>query len=159
MPDTFNASQPLKLGLDPLDEKLKAERDYTLQQQAQAQRLLEQSAQAAPGENGEPGDEGENDMGMAEPIDLDIIEENHGIPIDAPSAAAPLQEEKVPRRAHNNFNIVDLDKEIKAVADRRKRIRLGPVVDDISASAGLKFPTSLNLPSVCAYTLFDNGEG
>lgn len=58
------------------------------------------------------------------------------------------------------FSPIDVQKELRAVVDRRKRIKLGSSVgsglgDDYGVS-GFAKPS---LPSVCAYTVFDNGEG
>lgn len=56
------------------------------------------------------------------------------------------------------FSPIDVQKELRAVVDKRKRIKLGPsegLGDDYGVS-GFAKPS---LPSVCAYTVFDNGEG
>ncbi|KAJ9125668.1 hypothetical protein QFC22_000630 [Naganishia vaughanmartiniae] len=56
------------------------------------------------------------------------------------------------------FSPIDVQKELRAVADRRKRIKLGRMTrlgDDYGVSGYAK----PSLPSVCAYTVFDNGEG
>ncbi|KAJ9092312.1 hypothetical protein QFC19_008746 [Naganishia cerealis] len=58
------------------------------------------------------------------------------------------------------FSPIDVEKELRAVADRRKRIKLGRdsatrLGDDYGVSGYAK----PSLPSVCAYTVFDNGEG
>ncbi|GHJ85202.1 hypothetical protein NliqN6_1604 [Naganishia liquefaciens] len=56
------------------------------------------------------------------------------------------------------FSPIDVQKELRAVVDRRKRIKLGSAADtgDDYGVSGFAKPS---LPSVCAYTVFDNGEG
>ena len=52
------------------------------------------------------------------------------------------------------FRIADLKREVEAVRDKRKMIRLGPHLDESKAG-----PSSTFLPSVVAFTVFDGGEG
>jgi transcription initiation factor TFIID subunit 5 len=53
------------------------------------------------------------------------------------------------------FRIVDLKREVEAVRDKRKMIRLGPGGEDGKSGAS----GSIVLPSVVAFTMFDSGEG
>lgn len=52
------------------------------------------------------------------------------------------------------FRIADLKREVEAVRDKRKMIRLGPTLDEEKAGA-----SSALLPSILAFTVFDGGEG
>lgn len=59
-----------------------------------------------------------------------------------------------------NFSSIDLAKEVKAVTDARKRIKLGDkhmVAANGNVVGGYLRPPTL--PSVCCYTIFDGGEG
>lgn len=65
---------------------------------------------------------------------------------------SPAPEETIPPTPAL-FRIVDLKREVEAIRDKRKMIRLGPSMDE---SAGAP---SVVLPSVVAFTVFDQGEG
>lgn len=65
---------------------------------------------------------------------------------------SPSPEETIPPTPAL-FRIVDLKREVEAIRDKRKMIRLGPSMDE---NAGAP---SVVLPSVVAFTVFDQGEG
>jgi transcription initiation factor TFIID subunit 5 len=54
------------------------------------------------------------------------------------------------------FRIADLKREVEAVRDKRKMIRLGPNLDETKPGSSSSGAT---LPSVVAFTVFDGGEG
>jgi transcription initiation factor TFIID subunit 5 len=54
------------------------------------------------------------------------------------------------------FRIADLKREVEAVRDKHRMIRLGPNLDDSKPGSSSSSPT---LPSVVAFTVFDGGEG
>lgn len=56
-----------------------------------------------------------------------------------------------------NFASIDLAKEVKAVTDARKRIKLGDKA--MVAGATGTYVRQPSLPSACCYTIFDGGEG
>lgn len=67
---------------------------------------------------------------------------------------APTPEEYVPSVSVNrNFSTMDLEREVKAISDQRKRIKLGRMD---AAGEPYRQPS---LPSVCMYTVFDHHEG
>lgn len=67
---------------------------------------------------------------------------------------APSSEEYVPSVSVNrNFSTMDLEREVKAISDQRKRIKLGRID---AVGEPYRQPS---LPSVCMYTVFDHHEG
>jgi transcription initiation factor TFIID subunit 5 len=56
-----------------------------------------------------------------------------------------------------NFASIDLAKEVKAVTDARKRIKLGDKA--MVAGATGSYVRQPSMPSACCYTVFDGGEG
>jgi transcription initiation factor TFIID subunit 5 len=53
------------------------------------------------------------------------------------------------------FTIAELSREVEAIRDKRRMIRLGPNVPQ----GDITVPPATVLPSVLAHTLFDGGEG
>lgn len=81
-------------------------------------------------------------------------------PTDEEGLLQPQYKNLVGPTTGGMFSPIDVQKELRAVVDRRKRIKLGSAAgsgqgDDYGVS-GFAKPS---LPSVCAYTVFDNGEG
>lgn len=81
-------------------------------------------------------------------------------PTDEEGLVQPQYKNLVGPTTGGMFSPIDVQKELRAVVDRRKRIKLGSAAisgqgDDYGVS-GFAKPS---LPSVCAYTVFDNGEG
>lgn len=81
-------------------------------------------------------------------------------PTDEEGLIQPQYKNLVGPTTGGMFSPIDVQKELRAVVDRRKRIKLGSAAgsaqgDDYGVS-GFAKPS---LPSVCAYTVFDNGEG
>ena len=92
----------------------------------------------------------------AEPLGLNV-------PVSDPSLLMPVDGDLIP--LPHNFRTFDVKREVNKILDSRKRIRLGP--QPLSASELLPSPAwegdevegRVVLPSVCAYTFHDNGEG
>lgn len=88
-------------------------------------------------------------------------------PISDPSLQMPTSEDLIPLPV--NFRTYDVRREVERVLDTRKRIRLGPSSSmtptkanfsgGSAASASWKEDLSAGLPSICAYTFHDAGEG
>lgn len=67
---------------------------------------------------------------------------------------APTAQETIPPLPAN-FKTMDVWREVEKVKDARKAIRLGPVE---TLPAGQGESSKMALPSVLAFTMFDNGE-
>ncbi|WVQ78829.1 hypothetical protein IAT38_000920 [Cryptococcus sp. DSM 104549] len=161
--DTFNTATTLKLGPAPMTEKLKEQVTRTLQDDDAAA----PSAGGSQGPNGTAnghaganGHTGDADVDMTSPhlngADADGPSVTFEIKteLDAerdPSLVSPEEGETLPP-IPAVFKIPDLKREVEAVKDRRKMIRLGP-----GAGAGGAEGAAV-LPSVVAFTLFDHGE-
>ncbi|KAL6309885.1 TFIID and SAGA subunit [Sparassis latifolia] len=130
-PHTFNSSKgELKLGPAPVSDELRSEAERVLREQAMVDR--------------DPG--AQYDLHYARPVPI------AGVVAPAISDLAPHPP---------SFMTVDVKREVEKVRDARKRIRLEP-----SALSNVNINTpqgavarSRALPSICAYTLHDVGEG
>ena len=94
------------------------------------------------------------DRDMTVTYDLSIAR-----PPMAPGMIAPTNADLLPHPP--SFKTIDIEREISAVRDARKRIRLEPSVltgidPDSPQATGLR---ARALPSICAYTLHDVPEG
>ncbi|KAG6818000.1 hypothetical protein H0H87_009155 [Tephrocybe sp. NHM501043] len=131
-PQAFNASKgDLKLGPAPVLEELHIEAERVLREQAMLER---------------------DPNGQYESYQFPR-------PTSMPGMLVPLESELLPHPP--TFKTVDVEREVNAVRDARKRIRLEPSVlanlDVNSAQASAVRARAL--PSVCAYTLHDVAEG
>jgi transcription initiation factor TFIID subunit 5 len=133
-PHAFNASQPaLKLGLPPLGEKLKEE----------VKKILRTDRVAAP-------------------MDIDIDEKDEtALGADGKPLAVPKDDDLLPMPI--NFRTFDVHREVSRIVDSRKRLRLGPTAGPSATTPEAKWEPGVEgrvvLPSICAYTFDDNGEG
>lgn len=132
-PAAFNASQPtLKLGLPPLGEKLREE----------VKKILKTDRVAS-----------------AMDIDLDEKEKDDGA--DGKALVVPKDDDLLPMPI--NFRTFDVQREVSRIVDSRKRLRLGPTAGPSMAAPEAKWEAGVEgrvvLPSICAYTFEDNGEG
>lgn len=129
-PHAFNSSNgELKLGPAPIPEELRSEAERVLREQA----LLEHGAAAQ-------------------------FESFHFRPT-VPGVISPAESDLLPLPP--SFKTIDVRREVERVRDTRKRIRLDP---SALVSADVNSPQSgaaraRALPSICAYTLHDTGEG
>lgn len=76
-----------------------------------------------------------------------------------PGMTSPLESELLPHPA--TFKTMDVEREVAAVRDQRKRIRLEPSAlynVDLNSPQGAA-ARARGLPSICAYTLHDVPEG
>ncbi|KIJ68525.1 hypothetical protein HYDPIDRAFT_173223 [Hydnomerulius pinastri MD-312] len=130
-PNTFNASKgELKLGPPPISEELRTETERVLREQA----MLDRDPNA------------QYDIHFARP----------------PAVAGVVSPTEADLPPHPPaFKTIDVQREVEKVRDARKRIRLEPSalssVDLNSAQGGAA--RARGLPSICAYTLHDVGEG
>jgi transcription initiation factor TFIID subunit 5 len=127
---TFNSTSPktLKLGSAPMTEKLKEQISRTMQDEEA---------------------DGDVDMGDSA-VKVEVLENGH-----AEDLISPGEDETNPP-IPAVFRIADLKREVEAVKDKRKMIRLGPGVESEKASSE---KAGFGLPSVVAFTMFDHGEG
>lgn len=166
----FNDSGPrLKLAPPSIPQKL----EKHLEEEAAAQKKVDASEAAkkaaelqaqAQAQAERSGDVVMHDVGSPAVVQKEVpaddvatakmVAKRHVEVAGEPALVAPTPEEYIPSVSINrNFSTMDLDKEIKGVADQRKRIKLG----HISATGDRYHRPSL--PSVCTYTIFDNQEG
>lgn len=179
----FNAATNLKLGPIPKSDKLKQQVAWTLAD-ADA-RAAEERGEAVAGPSGTTGANGEsgqvngsesasgmngqhqqpNGHAPGEDVDMDAPSAAPGpstapapplIPEDAPDPAlvSPEADETNPPISQM-FTIAELSREVEAIRDKRRMIRLGPNVQQ----GDVTVPPATVLPSVVAYTMFDGGEG
>ena len=77
-------------------------------------------------------------------------------PTPSSSLTAPTKEDLLPHPP--NYRTVDVKREVEKVKDARKRIRLEPNAVN-AANMNTAQGRARALPSVCAYTLHDIGDG
>ncbi|KAL7009538.1 Transcription initiation factor TFIID subunit 5 [Cystobasidiomycetes sp. EMM_F5] len=126
---------PLKLGPMPADPKLDRE----------VQRILSSEA-ARPQANGT----------------LHLIDSSDNESKPSTSTLSPIAQSDLPPYPPS-FRTVDVRREVEKVREARKRIRLGPLVDDNSPRALVSSTTDqsqarFSLPSVCMFTVHDSGD-
>lgn len=130
-PNTFNASKgELKLGTPPIPEDLRTETERVLREQAMMDR--DPNAQ------------------------YDI---HYSRPPAVPGVISPTEADMLPHPP--SFKTIDVQREVEKVRDARKRIRFEPSTltsADLSSAQGAA-ARARALPSICAYTLHDVGEG
>ncbi|KAK7694760.1 hypothetical protein QCA50_001948 [Cerrena zonata] len=130
-PTAFNTSKgELKLGPAPISEELRQETERVLREQAMMDR--DPSAQ------------------------YDV---HYARPQPPPGVTSPTIADLPPHPP--NFKTADVKREVEKVRDARKRIRLEPSLLSTAGVSSSQQATvrSKALPSVCAYTLHDVGEG
>ncbi len=146
--DAFNSSTPLKLGAAPITEKLREQVIRTIRDEesgvnGDASPL--RSASTLPNGHGNG-----HDVNMTpEPTEIKLDPE-----IDGDSDLISPEESETNPPVPAVFRIADLKREVEAVRDKRKVMRLGP-----GAEEGKVGSISSVLPSVVAFTVFDGGEG
>lgn len=134
-PQAFNnVAKTLKLGLPPMGEKLKEEVRKILKAD-KATRAME--------------------------VDLDekdaVVVDDAGKPL-----VVPKDDDLLPMPV--NFRTFDVQREVAKIVDSKKRLRLGPTTAGLTSTvpepqweAGVE--GRVVLPSICAYSFEDNGEG
>ncbi|ORX35243.1 WD40-repeat-containing domain protein [Kockovaella imperatae] len=151
--DTFNTQARLKLGPIPMTEKLKEQVSRTLQDEEDEARNEGVNGDSEAEPNGHLNGDGDVDMDREvekEPVVREVKLEPDLV--DTSDLVSPGENDTLPP-VPPVFRISDLKREVEAIRDRRKMIRLGPGVDE-SASA----MTPAVLPSVVAFTLFDSAQ-
>lgn len=141
------AVPPVKLGPFPLDAKLDKE----------VQRVLKADSNKAPGT-------GKSIDGQANGVDTfiaDMSVQSPQVQVE-PSLPAIAQSDLPPYPP--SFRTVDVRREVEKVRESRRRIRLGPLVEDPAAKPLVVSNTAsasqsqYSLPSVCMFTLHDAGD-
>ena len=128
--EAFNKSKELKLGAAPVDQELRTESDRILREQAMV------------------------DRDLTVPYDF-----HYARPSTVQGLIQPSESDMLPRPP--SFKTIDVQREVEKVRDARKRMRLDPSIslsEDMSASQASSGRAS-RLPSICAYTLYDVGDG
>ncbi|KAG2159789.1 WD40-repeat-containing domain protein [Suillus bovinus] len=130
-PHAFNASKgELKLGPAPISEELRTETERVIREQS----VLDRDPNAQ--------------------YDLQFLR-----PPAIQGVVSPTESDMLPYP--QSFKTVDVQREVEKVRDARKRIRLEPSalssIDMNSVQGGAA--RARGLPSICAYTLHDVGEG
>ncbi|KAI5123609.1 hypothetical protein M0805_003425 [Coniferiporia weirii] len=132
-PTAFNTSRgDLKLGPPPLDDTLHIEAERILREQAISSGEGELSSQDY--QNNRPN----ASAGLVSPQTSDLL---------------PLPP---------SFKTIDVKREVEKIRDARKRIKLEPsalVLEKDSTSLQAAAARARALPSICAYTLHDVGDG
>jgi transcription initiation factor TFIID subunit 5 len=129
-PHVFNSSNgELKLGPAPIPEELRLEAERVLREQAMVER------------------------------DPTLQYDSFSLGPAVQGVVAPAESDLLPLPP--TFKTIDINREVEKVRDARKRIRLEP---SALTSVDLNSPQSgaaraRALPSICAYTLHDVGEG
>lgn len=139
--DSLNKSTILKLGPPPKTDKLKEQVVVTLQEGANTNSNGDIEMAQPNGEEGQ-------DVEMKQQILIKEVEPDVDPEVTSPEAGETFP--PIPQV----FRTADLKREVEAVRDKRRMIRLGPGAN-IGKSVG---PTTV-LPSVVAFTVFDGGEG
>lgn len=134
-----------------MTDKLREQVIRTIQDEGDVSPL--KTASALPNGNGNGnGDSNGHDVDMATPDpEREPLVQELKLEVDG-DLVSPGEAETNPP-VPPVFRIADLKREVEAVRDKRKMIRLGPVAD------GKAGPSSVVLPSVVAFTVFDGGEG
>lgn len=158
-PEQFNSATQLKLGQPAMLDKLKEE----------VMRIVREEDEAVNGAPDTPADStanghvngtgvdanGDIEMGDAsrqredasptkKPIKLEP-EENKDTDLIAPDPSETLPPQPT------FYKVTDVKREVEAVRDKRKMIRLGPTPEEAEGS-------TTTLPSIVAFTMFDGGE-
>lgn len=130
-PNTFNISKgELKLGTPPISEDLRTETERVLREQA----MLDRDPNA------------QYDIHFSRP---QVV----------PGVISPTEADMLPHPP--SFKTIDVQREVEKVRDARKRIRFEPSTltsVDLGSAQGAA-ARARALPSICAYTLHDVGEG
>lgn len=145
--EEFNGATQLKLGQPVMLDKLKEE----------VLRVVREEDEAVNGAPDTPGDStvnghangtdanGDVEMGDARSPNKQVKLE----PEADPDVVAPEPTETLPPQP-TFYKVTDVKREVEAVRDKRKMIRLGPPGEGTGAPA--------TLPSIVAFTMFDGGE-
>ena len=155
--EAFNSANKLKLGPPPITDKLKEQVARTIQDEDAAASGVSPSKTSTELPNGHHiNGDGDVEMGDAHGEDgpKEAVPEVKIEPELDPDLISPEEGETIPPTPAV-FRIADLKREVEAVRDRRKMIRLGPQVIEGKANSW----TPAVLPSVVAFTIFDSGEG
>ncbi|OCF41614.1 transcription initiation factor TFIID subunit 5 [Kwoniella heveanensis CBS 569] len=153
--EAFNTATNLKLGPPPMTDKLKEQIARTLRDEDASQQP-----------NGNiSGADANGDVEMASPSqDQQATEDRPKSPTVQeiklepetdrdPTLVSPDENETLPP-IPAVFRLPDLKREVEAIRDKRKMIRLGPPTEDGKVGSS----SQAVLPSVVAFTLFDHGE-
>lgn len=155
----FNSANKLKLGPAPMTEKLREQVARTIHDE-ENQPSPTKSALGLPNGNGHANGDGDGDVEMGDEtakestpkvtptVDIKI---EPGLDPDLVSPAEGETNPPVPAV----FRIADVKREVEAVRDRRKMIRLGAQSLDLHDGGS----APVILPSVLAVTVFDGSEG
>lgn len=154
-PDKFNSATQLKLGQPAMLDKLKEE----------VMRVVREEDEAINGAPDTPADStanGHANGGVDANGDVEMGDASRASPSKKqiklepeerqdPDLVAPDPSETLPPQPMF-YKVTDVKREVEAVRDKRRMIRLGPTSDEAEGSS------STTLPSIVAFTMFDGGE-
>ncbi|KLT41252.1 WD40 repeat-like protein, partial [Cutaneotrichosporon oleaginosum] len=145
--EDFNGATQLKLGQPAMLDKLKEEVLRVVREEDEAINGAPDSPGASTVNGHVNGTDANGDvmMGDASPKKAVKLE-----PEADPDVIAPDATETLPPQP-TFYKVTDVKREVEAVRDKRKMIRLGPPGEGTSASVA-------TLPSIVAFTMFDGGE-
>jgi transcription initiation factor TFIID subunit 5 len=167
--NNFNSQTQMKLGPAPKTAKLREQVARTLQDEeaaANGHGNVSPSKSALGLPNGNGSVEGHSNGDADGDVDMGDVSTKEATPAEAilkeikiepeldPDLISPAEGETNPP-VPAVFRIADLRREVEAVKDRRKMIRLGPGAVDVTDGGH----PSVTLPSVLGVTVFDGGEG
>lgn len=158
--ESFNSATQLKLGPAPMTDKLREQVVRTIQDEStgiNGDHSPRKSTGSLPNgqTNGHTDTNGDVDMDARDKRSPTIQEVKLEPDIERDRDLISPGENETHPPVPAVFRIADLKREVEAVKDKRKMIRLGPGVEDGKTGG----PSSAVLPSVVAFTLFDNDEG
>jgi transcription initiation factor TFIID subunit 5 len=185
--ESFNASGTLKLGPPPITDKLKEQVARNLQdseamangngngnEDPDGHGSQNGSGAMSNGHNAGDGDIEMDGSGGGGPSSTPVRRQSRDRTGRSPTIREPKLENDIEPNAESDlisptetetippippvFRLADLKREVEAVKDKRKMIRLGKGAGSSTDEAG-KAGISPVLPSVLATTLFDGGEG
>lgn len=156
--DKFNSATQLKLGSPPMLDKLREEVIRIVREEDEALNG-EADTGAAGVANGEANGvdaNGDVEMGDATRDTRTVSPLKKTVKIEPddsrdPDLVSPDGSETLPPQP-TFYKVTDVKREVEAVRDKRKMIRLGPKPDEKAGGS------SATLPSVVAFTLYDGGE-
>lgn len=152
--EKFNAAHKLKLGPPTISDKLKEEVARTVQDEApngQESNAVQTNGHAH---------DANGDVEMSAPVDNDRPDSpTKQITKLEPSESvsdlvSPEPTETIPPQPQF-YKMADVRREVEAIRDKRKMVRLGPEVVDGKPGSS----SSVALPSILAFTVFNQGEG
>ncbi|ORY29802.1 WD40-repeat-containing domain protein [Naematelia encephala] len=164
--DSIN-STPLKLGLPPMTDRLREQVSRNLSDEEAGANGHATPSDATDAPNGNGHADANGDVEMADGHGETKLPTANEVKVKVepdierdPTVISPTETETLPP-IPQVFRIADLKREVEAIRDRRKMIRLGPGtrISPVGEDGRATVSSPAILPSVVAFTIFDGGEG